>query len=49
MTIKIPLEEWEKLTVQDRLEKLEDLNRKPSLFQMLIMVILKKMERKMED
>lgn len=43
---KIPIEEWERLTVQERNERLEELNAKPSLFQMLIMVLLKKMEDK---
>ncbi len=38
------MEDWEKLSVQDRLERLEELNKEPSLFQMFIMVILKKME-----
>jgi len=42
----IPLEDWEKLSVQDRNEKLAELNSKPSLFQLFIMVLLKKMEGK---
>jgi len=42
--IRIPLEEWEKLSAQDRLEKLENLNTKPSIFQLLIMAIMKWLE-----
>ena len=42
----IPLEEWIELTVQERQERLAELNAKPSLFQLLIMVILKKLEDK---
>jgi len=38
--IRIPLEEWEKLSAQDRLEKLA----KPSIFQLLIMAIMKWLE-----
>ncbi len=44
--IRIPFEEWAKLSAQDRDKKLEKLNKKPSLFQMFIQVILKKMEGK---
>lgn len=44
--IKIPLEEWENLSAQNRDKRLEELNAKPSLFQMLVMVILKKIEGK---
>ena len=42
----IPFEDWKEMSVQDRNERLAELNSKPSMFQMLIMVILKKMEDK---
>lgn len=37
----IPIEEFEKLTVQARLERLEKLNAKPSLFDLLILILQK--------
>jgi len=42
----IPFEEWRELSNTDRDEKLAELNSKPSMFQLLIMVILKKMDGK---
>jgi len=43
---RIPFEEWRDLSVQERNERLAELNSRPSLFQLLIMVILKKLENK---